>query len=257
MLGAYFSPDEGLSIDNLPSFVGQTLSRGVLLFLTGYASYLFIILIGIKLAKIKMVESKLFTLLGSAMIMNGVLHVADNFTDPDLTIAILLVNAAILYFIGLLFKKINVADLSPLFPQKTDSSDDIKTTVPSQKIVSNVSISKSELTSERTTLTPQKTEVSTKKTPTREMKSPPKKTRKAAPEATPLPLVDLEKITDIALVRNYYQGLSVGEKQRLETIIEQKYSDQHTLSDSDRLNLIFQYIAERKLYDHQRYFPGS
>ncbi|WP_162985015.1 hypothetical protein [Mesonia aquimarina] len=232
----YLSLEETESFNALKAFATSSISGVIFLFISNIAIILLCILLGNRLRKIDVVEKKLFQILGYSFIVYGILtflitFIIENDTPQFLSKAIVVI------LIGLIFRKVYSMDYSKLYPTLGFNDKDKSKTPKPQK---------------QTKFVKKKTlEGISKGYPQKNKVVKDKKNENITTEN--IPDINIDKLENKDLVISYYENLPTIELNRLENIVTNKYGK--TLMTEQKANLIKYYIAEKKLYDHERFFP--
>jgi hypothetical protein len=189
------------------------------------------ILLGNRIRKIDVILKDLFTILGFSLIALGVCSALQSVNLIKTEMVALLVRAFSVAVFGYIFKKATEMDyieLSSLLKFESNDSNPYKSK-------SQVKVS-SQTESERT----EKVNVVKKKT-------------ESIQEQESIPNFDINELDDKEMIRSYFANLSPDELSRLEAVVAKKYNQ--NLSELEIKNLVLHYIADKKLYDHNRFAP--
>lgn len=230
----YTSLEEGDTFNSLTAFATSSISGAILLFISNFVIILICILLGNKIRKIDIVEKKIFQILGYTFIGYGIISLLGTFGLLGTDIFQFLTKAALSILIGLVIKKVFSMSFSDINALK-DFENRTKKAIPKPKPEQR----KEHKTPEITT-TYKNTFV----------KEKPKETHSQNEE---LPKINLEELEDKELILSYFENLPKEELNRLENIVQNKYNQ--NLTNEQKQNLVLHYIAEKKLYDHQRFLP--
>lgn len=226
----YASLEEKDTFSSLTSFATSSILGATLLFISNFAIILVCILLGNQIRKISIVEKKLFQILGYTFIGYGIISFLGTFGLLGTDIFQFLIKAALSILIGLVIKKVfsmNFSDLNAL----TNFENRRK----KEKL--------------KTEIKPIKEHKIPEKIPTDKKE----KSKEAYLQNEELPKINLEELEDKELILSYFENLPKEELNRLENIIQNKYNQ--NLTNEQKQNLVLHYIAEKKLYDHQRFLP--
>lgn len=226
----YASMEEGETFSSLTSFATSSISGVILLFISNFAIILVCIFLGNQIRKIDIVEKNIFQILGYTFIGYGIISLLETFGLLGTDIFQFLTEASLSFLIGLVIKKVfsmNFSDLNALTNfENRRKKEKLKQEI---KPIKEHKISKKILTEKK------------------------EKSKEIYSQNEELPNVNLEELEDKELILSYFENLPKEELNRLENIIQNKYNQ--NLTNEQKLNLVLHYIAEKKLYDHQRFLP--
>jgi len=230
----YASLEEGDTFKSLTSFATSSISGAIFLFIASFAILLISILLGIQIRKIDLVQKKLFQILGYSFIAYAVISLIETFGLLGTDVLQFFIKISLSTVIGLIIKKVssmNYSDLNNLSNFENRS----KTPTPKLKVEQKKEYKKPKITS------------------TKRNKVIKRNTEKNYSQSEALPTVNIEELENKDLVLSYFKNLPNGELNRLENIVKNKYNQ--NLTDEQKHILVLHYIAEKKLYDHQRFLP--
>lgn len=236
----YLSTEGTENLNTLTGFATTSISSAIFLFISNFVIILVCILLGNRIRKIDIIESKLFQILGFTFITYGLFSLLTSITIIESEIFQFLAKVVLAILIGLILKKnynIDYTELDYLKgSEKSKDSENIK-----QKTHNSV---------EQKTESRSSEQVYTKRDDI--FKDESKKNNFQNEE---LPNINLDEIEDKELVISYYENLPQEELNRLENIVAKKYNQ--NLTKEQKTNLVIQYIVENKTYDHQRFLPNN
>lgn len=229
----YTSLEEGDAFNSLTAFATSSISGAIFLFISSFAIILISVMLGNQIRKIDIVQKQLFQILGFTFIGYGVISILGTFGLLGTDVFQFLTKAGLSVLIGLIIKKVfsNYSDLNTL----TDFENHTKKTTPKPKPEQR----KEHKTSEIKTIY--------KNTVVKE------KPNEIYSKNEELPKINLEELEDKELIFSYFNDLPKEELNRLENIVQNKYNQ--NLTNEQIQNLVLHHIAEKKLYDHQRFLP--
>ena len=234
----YLSTENTENLNTLTGFASTSISSAIFLFISNFVIILVCILLGNRIRKIDIIESKLFQILGFTFIAYGLFSLLTSITIIESEIFQFLAKVVLAILIGLILKKVYNIDFSKLDylknSEKSKDSEKIK-----QKTQNSV---------EQKTENKNSEQVYTKRDDI--FKDEGKKVNFQKEE---LPNINLDEIEDKELVISYYENLPQEELNRLENIVVKKYNQ--NLTKEQKRKLVIQYIVENKTYDHQRFLP--
>lgn len=216
------------TFDSLSSFASTSISSAILLILSNFGMIVITILLGNNIRKIDIIQKKHFTILGFSFIALGVGSALQAVSIIDSDFIIFLPKAVTAAVLGYILKETSQmasADLPSVLNLETSE---------------NVNFSKAKISSQNEPEKPEKINVFKKK-----------EQIISGPEV--IPNIDINELENKELVLSYFDNLSTDELNRLEVVVAKNYTQ--NLTDEQKKNLIIQHIAERKLYDHNRYAP--
>lgn len=232
----YQSIEEIGNIDAVTGFASSSILGAIFIMISNFAIILICILLGNRIRKIGLFTEKLFKILGFSFIIYGIssLLVSINIIEIDSIQFVFL--AFLSTLIGLILKKVYDTDYSDslIGLKKAKNSDKIE--LKTQKTVAKSTEIKKSKKLDKTMPTVLKEESEKNNLPHKE-----------------LPNINWNEVEDKELIFSYYANLPKEELSRLENIIEHKYKQ--NLTKEQKSDLVKYYIAEKKLYDHQRFLP--
>lgn len=230
----YASLEEGDTSNSLTAFATSSILGAIFLIISNFAIILICVLLGNQLRKINIVQEKLFQILGYSFISYGILTLLSAVGVIEIDTFQIIIKAGVAVVIGLVFQKIYNMKSSELY---TLAGFDNKNKVekPKQEPKRNIEPVKSDKA------IPLANKV---------VKQIVKETSLNNEE---LPSINLDEFKDKNLILSYYENLPKDELIRLEKIVENKYN--RNLTQEQKNNLVFHYIMEKKLYDHNRFLP--
>lgn len=229
----YTSFEEGQSLNALAAFASSSILGAILLFISNFAIIVICILLGIQLSKMNSIHKQLFQILGFTFIVYGIISILGTFDLLGTDIFQFLTKAAIVIGIGLIFNKVvnmNSADLNALFTSK--KKPEIVTVNPENQLQEDNLAAENNFSK------------------TNEYKE---KAEESNPTHEELTSINWDDFKDKELVISYFKSLPEDEVKRIENIIQSKYNQ--SLSVEQNYQLVLNYIAEKRLYDHQRFLP--
>lgn len=229
----YTSLEEGESFNALSAFASSSILGAILLFISNFAIIVISVLLGIKLSKMNSVYKKLFQILGFTFIGYGIISILGTFDLLGTDIFQFLTKVAIVIGIGVIFNKVvnmNNDDLNALFisAKKTE----IVKVKPENQLQEEKLIEENNFS---------------------EIIKHKEKAEVSKPIEDELPLINWVEFKDKELVISYFNSLPEDEVKRIENIIQSKSNQR--LSAEQNYQFVLNYIAEKKLYDHQRFLP--
>lgn len=219
----FMSLGSGDELNASMAFASTSFSGVIWLMLSTVVMILITILLGNRIRKITIVHKNLFKILGFSLIVLGVCSALELFRVVESGIIVFLPKAFVVAVLGYILNetsKMDIADL-PSLPEP---------------VANNVNHSKAKVE-------PQNESVKAEKT----------KSKDAIPEQIIIPNVDLNELENKEAVLSYFENLSRDEINRLEIVVSKKYD--HIPTGEQLKNLIIYHIAEKRLYDHNRYAP--
>lgn len=237
----YFSIEDPEAVNSLTAFASDSISSAILILVSSLGIMITSIIMGVRILLIHKQVRNDFRILGTTFILYGILNllqtasIIENDTYPMLS------KALITMALGAAILKVLNMDLSVLVPPVEP-----KTTPkpkPSPKI--------------KVTTKPKENLKEEKKEEKKTINKPPKKPKRIIKETpfeiVPMPEFDVNQLDDKDLILSYFNHLSQEELSRLDFIITKKYGSE--LTQEQKNNMIIHHIAEKKIYDHQRYLP--
>lgn len=222
-LKIYFA-DETDEINSLTSFASTSISGAIWLVIANIGMIVTTILLGNSIRKIDVILKNRFTILGFSLIALGVCSILQAVSLISTDMVVFFVKAFTVAVLGYILKEATQMDyneLTALLKLETNN-----------KVNSQVKVySKSEF--ERSEKMVKKEEI--------------------FQEQEVIPNFDINELEDKELIRSYFGNLSKDELSRLENVVAKKYNQNFT--EVEIKNLVLQYIADKKLYDHDRFAP--
>lgn len=219
------------NLDSMMAFASNSFSSAIWFILSNVGILVVSVLLGNRIRQINGVLKDLFTILGFSFVLFGIcsalqmIHYIEGEAIPFLLTAF---TAAALGYVFEKASKLNYSDLTSSLKLEATSWNE-----PQEKTEVKISsYSESEKTKEKSV------EVKTKEI-------------HLEPEA--IPNINPDELENKELVLSYFENLPKEEVNRLEIVVSKKYTQQ--LTEEQKTNLVIHYIAEKKLYDHQRFAP--
>lgn len=216
------------TFDSLSSFASTSISSAILLILSNIGMIVVTVLLGNRIRTIDVIQKKFFTILGFSFIVLGVGSALQAVSVIDSDFIVFLpkaVTAAVLGYILKETSQMNYSELSSTLKPETNE---------------DVNLSKVKVSSQKESEKSEKINVFKKK----EQINP-------GPEI--IPNIDINELENKEIILSYFDNLSTDELNRLEVVVTKNYTQ--NLTDDQKKNLVIQHIAEKKLYDHNRYAP--
>ncbi|MHC0445664.1 hypothetical protein ACWA1F_09635 [Flavobacterium sp. 3-218] len=223
----FMSLGSGDELNASMAFAATSFSGVIWLILSTVVMILITILLGNRIRKITIVHKNLFKILGFSLIVLGVCSALELFRVVESEIIVFLPKAFVVAVLGYILNetsKMEIADL-PSLPEP---------------VINNVNHSKANVAPQNESVKAEKAAVL-------------KKSNEAVPEQIIIPNVDLNELENKEAVLSYFENLSRDEINRLEIVVSKKYD--HIPTGEQLKNLIIYHIAEKRLYDHNRYAP--
>ncbi|KAF2335105.1 hypothetical protein [Flavobacterium daemonense] len=224
----YMALDGEQDINSVMAFASSSISSAILLILAGIGLIITTILLGIRIRTIDVVLKDIFPILGFSLILLGVFSALQIATIPGTEAVVFLLKALSAAVLGYILKEVSQMNYADLPVSREPEKKNVFSKVNAQPASQNVV--------ERT----EKINVL-------------KKAKVVAPEPEVIPNLDINALEDKELVLSYFENLSKDELNRLEIVVAKKYTQK--LNEDQIKNLVLQHIAEKKLYDHNRYAP--
>lgn len=216
------------TFDSLSSFASTNISSAILLILSNFGIIVTTILLGNRIRKINVILKNLFIILGFSLIILGVGSALQAVSIIDSEIIVFLPKVVATAVLGYILKETSQMDY-------TELSSTLKL-----ETIEDLSVSKAKVSLQKESEKLEKTSAFKKK----EQINP-------GPEV--IPNVDINELENKETILSYFENLSKDELNRLEVVVAKNYTQ--NLTDDQKKNLVIQHIAERKLYDHNRYAP--
>ncbi|MDP5200082.1 hypothetical protein [Flavobacterium sp. DG2-3] len=223
----FMSLGSGDELNASMAFASTSFSGVIWLMLSTVVMILITILLGNRIRKITIVHKNLFKILGFSLIVLGVCSALELFRVVESEIIVFLPKAFVVAVLGYILNetsKMEIADL-PSLPEP---------------VINNVNHSKANVAPQNESVKAEKAAVL-------------KKSNEAVSEQIIIPNVDLNELENKEAVFSYFENLSRDEINRLEIVVSKKYD--HIPTGQQLKNLIIYHIAEKRLYDHNRYAP--
>ena len=231
----YNTLEEGDTFNALGAFASTSISGALLIIVSNFAIILINIVLGNQVRKIDAIEKKLFQILGFMFIVYGIISFLGTIGLLKTDLFQFFIKAVLSILIGLIFKKV----------LSSSNLAELKATTTYEKPIKTAK-AKAEIKEQKETKNPETTYFP-KKTFTKE------KTKQTNTQNEEVALINVDELQDKAVILSYFQNLPNEEVNRLENIVAKKYNQ--NLTTEQKNNLVIQYIAEKKLYDHQRFLP--
>lgn len=237
----YFSDNLADALQNMTTAATTTsFSSFVLLYISNIALSILAVVLGSQVMKVTTVHKNLFLILGIVISIYGVCSLLIDFKVIENDTIILAVKTVVLGLIG--FVMLKVSSMSPYdLP-----APKINTHTPQAAPIKTRPQTESKIPSYTPPQKPVNTNTEKKKVVRK---------KKETINNTPLeiPTVNLNELENKEQVLNYFEGLSKLELDRLKNIVSKKYTQQ--LTEDQISDLVLQYIATNKPYDHNRFAP--
>lgn len=230
----YASLEGGDTSNSLTAFATSSILGAIFLIISNFAIILICVLLGNQLRKVNIVQEKLFQILGYSFISYGILTLLSSVGVIEIDAFQIIIKAGVAIVIGLIFQKIYNLKYSELYTLAGFDNEN-KVEKPKPETKQNIEPVQSDKA------IPLANKV---------VKQIVKETSLNNEE---LPNINLDEFEDKNLILSYYENLPKDELIRLEKIVENKYN--RNLTQEQKNNLVFHYIMEKKLYDHNRFLP--
>lgn len=230
----YSSLEDGQTFNSLTAFAGSSVIGAILVFISSFAIIVISILLGFKIRKFHAIHKLLFQVLGYTFIVHGVVSVFSAFGLLGTDIFQFLIKATLVFLMGLICHKVlqmNASDLEAvLLAEKNKELGKMYPKNQYQKAV--------EVVEKKYSYQAEEIE---------------EKAKAVSPIKEELPVTHWDEFKDKEAVISYYKNLPEDEVKRIEHLVQSKHNQ--SLSDAQKYDFVLHYIAEKKLYDHQRFLP--
>jgi hypothetical protein len=234
----YQSLDGSDAFNAMTGFATTSISGALLLLASNFAIILICILLGNRLRTIRIIEPKLFMLLGYTFIIYGVTSLLVTIGTLETDSLQFGLKTVLATLIGLILTKIYATDRyilqNILDPKSVVSLNNLAFSEQTELPYNPVSTTREKINTEP------KNPIATK-------------SKENTTNQEQIPFIDLNDFENSQLVLPYYENLAHEERSRLEFVVSKKYHQ--NLTEEQKKNLVIQYILEHKLYDHQRFLP--
>lgn len=228
----YMSLDKTGEINSLTSFASTSISGALWLIIANIGMIITTILLGNRIRKIDVVLKNLFTILGFSLIVLGIGSAMQAVSIIDSDMIVLLLKAFMVAVLGYLLKEASQIDYSAVSSL--------------QQLETRAELNASKINFQVKESSPGEPEKAQKINIL-------KKNKEIIQEQEALPIFDINELEDKERILSYFEDLSKDELNRLEVVVAKKYNQ--NLTDDQIKNLVIHHIADKKLYDHNRYAP--
>ncbi|TDP01564.1 hypothetical protein [Flavobacterium sp. 245] len=228
----YLSLEGEQDINSLMSFASISISSALVLVFSNIGLIIVNILLGIRILKIDIILKKFFQVLGFSLILLGVFSAFAVVSITGSEVLTFLLKAFTAAVLGYILKEASQMDYAAL-PVSREPEKTIDLSISQGNSNAKISSQNGTEKIEKSTILNRKKE--------------------AAPAPEVVPNIDINDLEDKDVILSYFENLSQDELKRLEIVVAKKYTQ--SLNEDQIKNLVIQHIAEKKMYDHNRFAP--